>query len=118
VEPSPAFERRGQDLLAVLDVPFTRAVLGAELEVATLDGNERIKIEPGTESGTLVRIKGAGVPNLNRRGRGDLYVTIHVTVPGELSKEERRVIEELAALRAEETSKRDPAAGRLRRPEG
>jgi molecular chaperone DnaJ len=117
VEPSPAFERRGQDLLAVLDVPFTQAALGAEVEVATLDATERIKIEPGTESGTTMRIRGAGVPNLNRRGRGDLYVTVHVVVPDGLSKDERRVIEELAELRAERTSKRDPGAGRLRRPE-
>jgi molecular chaperone DnaJ len=118
VESSPAFERRGQDLLSVLDVPFTQAALGSEVEVSTLDGTERIKIEPGTESGALVRIRGAGVPNLNRRGRGDLYVTIHVTVPEQLSKEERRVVEQLAALRKEQTSKRNPAAGELRRPEG
>ncbi|HEY7401123.1 MAG TPA: molecular chaperone DnaJ [Actinomycetota bacterium] len=117
VEPSPQFERRGQDLLAVLDVPFTQAALGGEVEVETLDGVERIKIEPGTESGATVRLRGAGVPNLNRRGRGDLFVTVHVTVPGQLSKDERRVVEELAALRHEETSKRAPAAGRLRRPE-
>ena len=117
VEPSTAFERRGQDLLSVLDIPFTQAALGAEVEIPTLDGSERIRIDPGTESGTVARIRGAGVPNLNRRGRGDLYVTIHVSVPEDLSQEERRLVEQLAELRAEKTSKRDPAAGRLRRPE-
>ena len=117
VEQSLAFERRGQDLFSVLDVAFTQAALGSEVDVATLDGTERIRIEPGTESGTVTRIRGAGVPNLNRRGRGDLYVTIHVRVPDDLSKEERRLVEQLAELRAERTSKREPAAGKLRRPE-
>jgi molecular chaperone DnaJ len=117
VEPSPSFERRGQDLFAVLDVPLTQAALGAEIEVQTLDGAERVRIEPGTESGELIRLRGRGVPNLNRRGRGDLFLTVHVTVPAELSKEERRLLEQLARTRGEVATRKDPAAGRLRRPE-
>jgi molecular chaperone DnaJ len=98
-------------------VSMTRATLGAELEIEGLDGPERISVEPGTESGTVVRIKGGGVPNVNRRGRGDLYVTLHVVTPGDVSREERKLWERLAELRGEQTSKREPAPARLRRPE-
>ncbi|MET0800691.1 MAG: molecular chaperone DnaJ [Actinomycetota bacterium] len=117
VEPSGEFDRRGQDLFTVLDVSMTQATLGAELEIGGLDGPERIELEPGTESGTVVRIKGGGVPNLNRRGRGDLYVTLHVVTPDDLSREERKLWERLAELRGERSTKHEPAEGRLRRPE-
>ena len=109
VEPAEEFDRRGQDLFTVLDVSMTQATLGAELEIEALDGPEHISVEPGTESGTVVRIKGGGVPNVNRRGRGDLYVTLHVVTPADLSREERKLWERLAELRGERTSKREPA---------
>ena len=117
IEPSEEFDRRGQDLFTVLDVSMTQATLGAELEIGGLDGPERIELEPGTESGTVVRIKGGGVPNLNRRGRGDLYVTLHVVTPGSLSREERKLWERLAEVRGERSTSREPVEGRLRRPE-
>jgi molecular chaperone DnaJ len=117
VEPSLAFERRGQDLFTVLDITMTQATLGAELAIETLDDVERVRVEPGTESGTIVRLRGKGVPNLNRRGRGDLYVTIHVVTPAALSKEERGLFERLAELRGETTSKREPTRVELRRPQ-
>lgn len=115
VEPSPAFERRGQDLHGVLDVSITQASLGARIEVETLDGPERVTIEPGTESGTVLRLRGKGVPNLQRRGRGDLFVTLHVVTPARLSKEERGLLERLAELRNERAE--GTARGELRRPE-
>jgi molecular chaperone DnaJ len=96
---------------------MSQAALGAELEIEGLDGPERISVDPGTESGTVVRIKGGGVPNVNRRGRGDLYVTLHVVTPTDLSREERKLWERLAELRGERTSKREPAPAPLRRPE-
>ena len=74
-------------------------------------------MEPGTESGTVVRLKGKGVPNVNRRGRGDLYVTLHVVTARDLSREERKLLEQLAGLRGESTSRKEPARGTLRRPE-
>ena len=117
VEPAEEFDRRGQDLFTVLDVSMSQAALGAELEIEGLDGPEGISLEPGTESGTVVRIKGGGVPNVNRRGRGDLYVTLHVVSPTDLSREERKLWERLAELRGEQTSKREPAPAPLRRPE-
>jgi molecular chaperone DnaJ len=116
VEPSLAFERRGQDLFTVLDLTMTQAALGVQLDIEGLDATERVAVEPGTESGTVVRLKGKGVPNLNRRGRGDLYVTLHVVTPHDLSREERTLMERLAASR-DEPVKKDVAAGELRRPE-
>jgi molecular chaperone DnaJ len=117
VEPSLAFERRGQDLSAILDLSMTQVTLGADVAVETLDGVEHIRIEPGTGSGTVIRLRGKGVPNLNRRGRGDLYVTVHVVTPTDLSREERKLFERFAELRGEETSKREPGHGDLRRPD-
>jgi molecular chaperone DnaJ len=117
VEPSAAFDRRGQDLITVLDITMTQATLGAEIDIEGMDGTERIRVEPGTGSGTVLKLKGKGVPNVNRRGRGDLFVTLHVVTPTELSKEERGLWTRLAELRGEQTTKREPAAGELRRPE-
>jgi molecular chaperone DnaJ len=117
VQESEAFERRGQDLFTVLDVTMTQAALGADLEVETPDEPERIHVDPGTESGTVVRLRGRGVPNVNRRGRGDLFVTLHVVTARELSREERKLLEQLAELRGEQTSKKDPSRVRLRRPQ-
>ncbi|HZB00679.1 MAG TPA: molecular chaperone DnaJ [Actinomycetota bacterium] len=114
VEPSLAFDRRGQDLHAVLDVSITQAALGGEVAVQTLDGPQTIRIEPGTSSGTIVRVKGHGVPNLQRRGRGDLFVTLHIVAPTNPSKEERQLLERLADLGGERGR---PVPGELRRPE-
>jgi molecular chaperone DnaJ len=113
-EPSPVFERRGEDLFAMLEVSVAQAALGAELEVETVHGPERVKIPAGTQSGSTVRLRDRGVPNLGRRGRGDLFLTVHVETPSELSTRERALLEELATLRGEETGKGAP--GRLRKP--
>src|SRR6266511_2123591 len=114
VEPHPDFDRRGQDLLSILEVPLTHAVLGAEVDVPTLDGTERVKIAPGTQPGTVVRLRGQGVPNLGRRGRGDLVLTVQVGVLQESRKDERVLVERLAELRGE-ADRRGPA--RVRRPQ-
>jgi molecular chaperone DnaJ len=117
VEPSEAFVRQGQDLHGVLDVSITQATLGGEIEVETLDGPERLRIEPGTESGTVLRLRGKGVPHLQRRGRGDLFVTLHIVTPRDLSKEERSLLERLAELREGTPSGNGVAPRELRRPE-
>lgn len=116
VEEDPVFERRGADVFAVLDVAMTQAALGAAVEVETLDGPERIDVAAGTASGTTVRLRGKGVPNLGRRGRGDLFLTIHVVTPEPAWKEERRLLEQLAELRGEPAGKRARVSGSLRRP--
>ena len=77
----------------------------------TLDGTERVGIDPGTESGTTVRLKGKGIPNLGRGGRGDLFLTIAVQTPRDLSKDQRRLVEELARLRGEVGREADDHGG-------
>lgn len=114
VERSPAFDRRGQDLFTVLDVSVTQATLGAKIEVEALDGTETIDVEPGTESGTVVRLKGRGVPNLNGRGRGDMFVTLHVVTPRGLSREQKQLMQRLAESLGES---KGAAKVELRRPE-
>jgi molecular chaperone DnaJ len=115
VQPHPVFERRGQDLFAVLEVPMTQAALGAEIEVPTLDGTEKVKLDAGTGNGQLVRLKGRGVPHLGRKARGDLFLSVHVTTPEPRSREERKLMEQIAQLRREPTGK-GPHPATLRRP--
>jgi molecular chaperone DnaJ len=112
VEDSPSFDRRGQDLYTVLDVSVTQATLGAKIRIAGLDEEEVVRLEAGTESGTVIKLKGKGVPNVQRRGRGDLFVTVHVVTPRDLSREERQLVERLAELRGESGD----AEGTLRPP--
>jgi molecular chaperone DnaJ len=116
VEDDPVFERRGTDVFAVLDVPMTQAALGAEVEVETLDGTETIDVEPGTPSGTTLRLRGKGVPHLGRRGRGDLFLTISVVTPTPGNREERKLLEQLAQARGEPAGKRARSKAGLRRP--
>jgi molecular chaperone DnaJ len=114
VAPHPLFERRGEDLFCTLEVPVTQATLGATLELPTLDGPRLLTIPPGARPGTLLRLRGLGIPHLGRRGRGDLYVEVDVVVAADLSKEERKLVEELARMRGELPGK-GPLPGRLRR---
>lgn len=116
VEDDPVFERRGQDVFAVVEIPMTQAALGAEVELETLDGPERLDVEPGTASGATIRLRGKGIPNLGRRGRGDLFLTIRVATPTPGSKEERKLLEQLAELRGEPAGKRAAVRAELRRP--
>jgi molecular chaperone DnaJ len=116
VDEDPVFERHGPDVFAVLEVPMVQAALGGEVQVETLDGTERVGIDPGTASGTTVRLKGKGIPNLGRGGRGDLFLTIAVQTPRDLSKDQRKLVEELARLRGEVAGKRTTTEGTLRRP--
>ena len=92
-----------------MDVTITQATLGGEVEIQTLDGPETLRIEPGPSRARSLRLKGKGVPHLQRRGRGDLFVTLHIVTPRDLSKEERSLLERLAELRGE------PAARQRRR---
>jgi molecular chaperone DnaJ len=115
VAPHEVFERRGQDLVWGLVIPMTEAALGAEVEIPTLDGTERLRVEAGTQPGTVLRLRGKGVPNLGRRGRGDLLVTVLVETPKPQSKEERALLERLAAMREERPTKGRGLSSRLRK---
>lgn len=88
--------RDGSNLLYDHYITFTQAVLGDTIEVTTLEGKARIKIDPGTQGGKVLRLKGKGLPSVNSYGRGDLLVNINVWTPQTVSKEERTILEELA----------------------
>jgi len=92
------FERRDANLYCNVPLSFTQAALGAEVSVPTLDGQETLRVAEGTQTGRTFRLKGKGMPVLGGRGRGDLFATVHVSTPTSLSREQRRLLEELAKL--------------------
>jgi molecular chaperone DnaJ len=89
------FERDGNDLHCVVFVSFPQIALGAEIEVATLEGKTMLKIPEGTPTGKEFRIRGKGVPHLNSHGRGDMIVQVVVQTPRKLSKAQRELIHQL-----------------------
>jgi molecular chaperone DnaJ len=92
------FEREGDDVILRLDLPFPTLVLGGEVEVPTLEGEERVSLAPGTAVGSEVRLRGKGMGRLGRGGRGDLVVRVGVRVPEKPSKEERELLRKYAEL--------------------
>jgi molecular chaperone DnaJ len=94
-EEHPELVREGNDLLFSLNLSFAQAAMGGQLEVPTIDGRVKIKIEPGTQPGKILRLKGKGLPEVNSYGHGDLLVSINVWIPKNLSKDERKVLEKL-----------------------
>jgi molecular chaperone DnaJ len=103
VEESPELMRDGEDLVHRMRISFVEAALGVEAEVPTLDGNAPVKIEPGTQPGTTLRLKGEGMPRMRRRGRGDLKVVVDVMVPTRLTGEQRELLKRFEAVSGEET---------------
>ena len=91
----PVFERQGADLYRKLNISFPQATLGATLTVETLEGRENLKIPEGTESGTLFKLKGSGMPKIHGSGYGDLYILIQIKTPKRLNKRAKLLLEEL-----------------------
>jgi len=91
------FRRDGVNLFCEIPVNFTTVALGGDVMVPTLDGPETVRVPEGTQTGTTLRLKGKGMPDVNGRGRGDLFATVQVTTPKKLSREQRRIVEQLAA---------------------
>ncbi|WP_349258235.1 molecular chaperone DnaJ [Stackebrandtia sp.] len=102
-KPHDVFTREGEDLHCKLKLPMTAAALGTRLTVDTLDGQETVDVHAGTQPGSTLRIRGAGIPVL-RGGdtRGDLYVHLDVRTPTKIDAEQERVLHQLAELRSEE----------------
>ena len=98
VKPHEIFQRDGDDLLCEVPVSFIQAALSAEIDVPTLDGRATIKIPAGTQPGTVFRVKGKGVKNLQGYGHGDLHVRVQVEVPVRLNHEQKAKLQEFAAL--------------------
>jgi len=108
IEQHKNFERRGSELICQLPVTFSQAVLGAEVDLQTLDGTEEFKVPSGCPSGKMFKVRGKGMPDLRSGSRGDLHVNVFVHVPKSVSQREKELLEELATIEgkpvAEESS--------------
>ena len=96
VQEHPFFQRDGNDLYCEIPVNFTTLALGGEIQIPTLDGKEAFTIPAGTQTGSTFRIRGQGMPDVSGRGRGDLLMTVKVSTPKKLSKEQRKLLEQLS----------------------
>jgi molecular chaperone DnaJ len=90
------FRRDGNNLFCEVPVNFTTLALGGDILVPTLDGEDKIKVPEGTQTGTTLRLRGKGMPDVNGRGKGDLFATVQVQTPKKLTKDQRLALEQLA----------------------
>lgn len=95
VAPHEFFERDGQDIYVNVTIPFSMAVLGGTINAPTIDDEVKLKIRPGTKSGTMIRLREKGVPNPHGRSRGDEYVKVNILVPEKLTRNQKSLISEL-----------------------
>ncbi|OGE07787.1 hypothetical protein A3I53_02205, partial [Candidatus Curtissbacteria bacterium RIFCSPLOWO2_02_FULL_40_13b] len=98
VSAHPRLARRGWDIVSEKEISFSQAALGTVCEIETIDGDVKIRIPAGTQPGTQIRLRGKGVPHVSGHGRGDHYVIIRIKVPNKLSREQKRLLEELEEL--------------------
>jgi molecular chaperone DnaJ len=97
VQEHPFFHRDGNDLHCEVPLNFSTIALGGEIRIPTLEGNEPFKVPEGTESGQSFRLRGRGMPDVSGRGRGDLFVTVKVITPKKLTREQKKLLEQLAS---------------------
>jgi molecular chaperone DnaJ len=98
-EEHPELKREGNNLIYHLYISFPDAALGTQVEIPTIDGKVKIKVDPGTQSGKILRLKGKGIPDLNSYGKGDLLVDVNIYTPHHLSPEEKKIMEQLQAAK-------------------
>ncbi|MDQ3631466.1 MAG: molecular chaperone DnaJ [Actinomycetota bacterium] len=98
VQPSPVFTRKGEHLEVEVPITFPEAARGAEVEVPTLNGTKRLRVPPGTRSGTVQRLRGEGPPRLGAKGRGDIHFRFVIDVPASLSREQSDVVDKLSRV--------------------
>jgi molecular chaperone DnaJ len=96
------FERQGSNLYEAVPITFAQAALGADIMVKTLDGEEKLKVPTGTQTGTVFRLRGKGMPALGGRGKGDLFVSVTVMTPTSLTREQRKLLEQLAEVESKD----------------
>lgn len=92
VQPHQLFRRDGADVYCDAPITFTQAVLGGEMEIPTIDGKVAYTLPEGTQTGSTFRLKGKGIPNVNGRGRGDQFVTVHIETPRGLNREQKEAL--------------------------
>lgn len=105
VEEHPFFKREGNDLYCEVPVSFPQAALGAEVEVPTIDGTQKLRVPAGTPSGKIFHLKGKGVQRLGGASRGDQIVRVYVDVPKSLTQKQRELLEEFAHITGDEVNK-------------
>ncbi|MDD5775848.1 MAG: molecular chaperone DnaJ [Candidatus Omnitrophica bacterium] len=110
----PVFERRDNDIITEVTVSVSKAILGGEMQVPTLNGHVEMKIPAGTQSGRIFRLKDKGIPDVHGRGVGDELVRVNVEIPAKLTAEQKRLIEEFARLSGEGAS-RDSLADKIKK---
>ena len=99
------FDRHGNDILSIIDVPFPVVCLGGELEVPTITGSRvKMKIPPGTENGQMFRLKGHGIPYLGSYGKGDQLVKVNISVPKKLTSRQKELLKEFARISGDDGS--------------
>src|SRR5437588_1838548 len=98
------FQREGDDLYCDVPIPFSVATLGGEIDVPTLEGKAHLKVPAATQSGQMFKMRGKGITNVNGRGSGDLFARLIVEVPSHLNTQQRRKLEEFAALCGDENT--------------
>jgi molecular chaperone DnaJ len=102
VKEHPIFERQGDDLLCTVPINVAQAVLGTQINLLTFDGLEQVKIPEGIQTGSRIRLKNLGVPRLQGSGRGDMFVQVDVKVPSKVTREQRKLFEQLRDTLPEE----------------
>jgi molecular chaperone DnaJ len=103
VKQHKSLHRVGDDLQSIITIPMSSASLGTTFEFKTLDATEQITVKPGTQSGTVISLRGRGMPRLRREGRGDLHIEIIVQTPTGLNDEQKGLMKRLSELRGEDS---------------
>jgi len=105
IRPHSVFQRHNNDILIETTISLSKAILGSEIEVPTLNGKVSMKIPSGTQAGRIFRLKGKGMPDLHGRGIGDELVRVNVEIPAHLTSQQRQIIEEFAKASGEDINK-------------
>jgi len=98
IKPHEIFEREEDDIYVKVRIPYSLAVLGGQVEAPTIDGQVKVRVRPGTQSGTTVRLRERGVAHLHGRGKGDEYVKLNILVPEKPTREQKRIIDSLTSF--------------------
>ncbi|SHE30763.1 molecular chaperone DnaJ [Caldanaerobius fijiensis DSM 17918] len=104
VRPHEIFKREGQNIICEIPISFVQAALGAEIEVPTLEGKIKYTIPEGTQSGTIFRLKGKGIPNVHGYGRGDELIKVYVEVPKKLTEKQKELLRKFAEISGEDVN--------------
>lgn len=108
VQPHAFFQRQNNDLYCEIPIAFPTAALGGTVQLPTLDGDEPFEVPEGTQPGAVFRLRGRGMPDVSGKGKGDLLVTMNVTIPSKLTREQKKLVEQLAATLPEHDASPTP----------